>query len=663
MKEKISAIFNRVIGFYSNKPIVFCVVLAFVINFLIELLSRHSLWKAVVHMVQNPVAFIFNVAIIFFTLTIGFLFKRRNFIMLILSVLWISLGILNCILLFFRTTPLSLVDFMIAKSALTMLPVYLNVLEIILIALWVMGIIAGGIIAWMKLPKIAVHIKQSAVLVIATAVVVSSSSMVSASVAAKNGSFAILTKAYEDLGFVYCFSCGVFDKGITKPENYNQTQVENILKEYTSEADLDEQKPNIIIVQLESFFDVSYLKNCTFSKDPSPNFNMFKEECSSGLLTVPSMGGGTANTEFEVLTGMSLDYFGMGEYPYQTILKQEPCESLPYILNEKGYKSTAIHNHTGTFYNRNIVYSNLGFDKFAPVETINLKEKNELGWAKDEILVDTILSALHSTQERDFIFTVTMQGHGKYPTEEIEYNKLIEIDDFNIEEDSNEELKNGIEYYVNQIKETDDVVGYLIEALKNYPEPVYVVMYGDHLPALEITEDDLKTRDIYQTEYFIWNNYEENKNIKKDINAYELSTVLLDSIGMKGNLVNEIHKRADKKESEEILHILSYDMLYGEKYSLDNPYLPTDLQIGIEEAVIKDVERDGINPQNTYVRGKNFTPYSRVCINKDRIDTTFVDEQTLAIATEDLEKGCLVSVEQVTKESVAIFETEPYQMK
>ena len=83
---------------------------------------------------------------------------------------------------------------------------------------------------------------------------------------------------------------------------------------------LTKEKPNIVFLQLESFIDASYLLNLEYSADPTPYFRYLKENYPSGYLTVPTFGAGTANTEFEVITGMNIDYFGTGEYPYNTVL-------------------------------------------------------------------------------------------------------------------------------------------------------------------------------------------------------------------------------------------------------------------------------------------------------------------------------------------------------
>ena len=91
---------------------------------------------------------------------------------------------------------------------------------------------------------------------------------------------------------------------------------------------------------------VEYLE---VSEDPIPNFRKMMNDYSSGYFKVPSVGAGTANTEFESITGMSMRYFGPGEYPYKSILKETTCESAPYVLKGLGYGTHAIHNNEANF--------------------------------------------------------------------------------------------------------------------------------------------------------------------------------------------------------------------------------------------------------------------------------------------------------------------------
>ena len=112
------------------------------------------------------------------------------------------------------------------------------------------------------------------------------------------------------------------------------------------------------------------------SMDPLPNLREMFEEYSSGYFKVPSVGAGTANTEFEVLTGMNLRYFGPGEYPYKTVLKNQTAESAATAFAEFGYGTHAIHNTGGNFYSRAKVFKNIGFDTFTSIEYMNGYEKN-----------------------------------------------------------------------------------------------------------------------------------------------------------------------------------------------------------------------------------------------------------------------------------------------
>lgn len=91
--------------------------------------------------------------------------------------------------------------------------------------------------------------------------------------------------------------------------------------------------PNIIIIQLESFFDLTFINGVKFNIDPIPNFIHLKENYSTSSFSVSTIGGGTANTKFETISGMNLDFFGPGEYPYNTILKIKDIDSINYTLN------------------------------------------------------------------------------------------------------------------------------------------------------------------------------------------------------------------------------------------------------------------------------------------------------------------------------------------
>ena len=134
------------------------------------------------------------------------------------------------------------------------------------------------------------------------------------------------------------------------------------------ETDEDEKHPNILFLRLESFVDPSLFNNIELSQDAVPNFRHLMKTCSSGNLTVPACGAGTANTEFEVMTGISVKFFGPGEYPFKSVLNERTGESIAFDLKSMGYGTHAIHNHRALFYNRNDVFANIGYDSFTSLE-------------------------------------------------------------------------------------------------------------------------------------------------------------------------------------------------------------------------------------------------------------------------------------------------------
>ena len=177
------------------------------------------------------------------------------------------------------------------------------------------------------------------------------------------------------------------------------------------------EQPNILLIQLESFFDVNTIIGSEYSADPTPTFNRLCRNFPSGLLYVPTIGGGTANTEFEVLTGLDLDFFGAGELPYNTIMQQTAVETINFDLKEHGYTATAIHSNGATFYSRNLVYPNMGFDRFVSLEYMQDMKYTSLGWAREAELTREVLRALETTEGRDVVMCISVESHGKYAEE------------------------------------------------------------------------------------------------------------------------------------------------------------------------------------------------------------------------------------------------------
>jgi phosphoglycerol transferase MdoB-like AlkP superfamily enzyme len=630
---------------YLHNGIVESACIAFVLNMIIESVSRHSLIEGFNFMIESPKVFFYNTFLIFVTLSVSLLVRRRIFIYVLVSSLWLALGIINGVVLGFRMTPFTVSDLSLLENGLSILPNYMSTFEIILTVIALIATIALFVVTFLFAPKKKdkIRIKANICLVIIFTITLFSLTNLGVNNRWLSTYFSNLGYAYNDYGVPYCFLNTWFNRGIQMPTDYSEEQVINVFKDGIpmgiNEANPDipvsrtvgednKSKPNIIIVQLESFIDPTLIDGIEFSKDPVPNFHKLQKKNSTGYLRVPSVGAGTANTEFEVLTGMRIMSFGPGEYPYKTIMKDKTCESLNYILKKWDYTTHAIHNHRGAFYGRNQVYSNLGFDTFTSMEYMNKVEKTPRNWAKDKILTDEILAALESTEGRDFVFTISVQGHGKYPE-----NKLIADEDLDVRITTgaeDEETLNAIEYYVQQMYEMDEFIGDLVDAFKKYDENTVVVFYGDHIPVLNLTEDNLKNHSIYETEYLIWANYN-FKKIDGNLAAYQLYPEVLERIGIHNGLLTWYHQtRKNYGNYYDNLEILQYDMLYGQNYAFggSNPFKPTELHMGVREIKVDKIFNFG---ESTYVIGENFTPYSKVAVNGDFVKTVFVNPKTLRV--------------------------------
>lgn len=648
----------------------YLIVLALSLEFVIEILSRHSLIEAIVFVIKAPYAFAFSALLIFATLSISLITPCKLFLQALFSAIWLGLGVANCVLLAKRVTPFSVNDLTLIPSVFRIFQVYLNPVEIIFIVLLLLGAVAGLVWLAVKAPRSKIYWKKGVTVFVSSLLLLFTGFEVGGTIGVLAMEFPNLADAYLDYGFPYCYIVGIFDRGIEEPDDYSAERIRSLLKEIDADTENDpEQKPNIIYLQLESFFDVNYLNNIEFSENPVPYFTELKSDAISGYLTVPSIGAGTVNTEFEMLTGMSLSYFGAGEYPYKTVLRDYTCESAAYNLKELGYATHAIHNYEGTFYNRHLVYQHLGFDSFTSIEYMEDVEYNVSGvWPKDEMLIDEILLALQSTEESDFIMAVSVQGHGKYPPGTLpdDYENKIDAEFIDGKKEGGISDIAALTYYVNQLHEMDAFIRGLVETVRNYPEDTVLVMYGDHLPSLSITNEDLKNGDIFQTEYVIVSNMgiEAEHESPGDLYAYQLGAVTLDMVGIHRGVLTKYHQKMMGTGDYQFgLQELEYDMLYGERYVYDGNFeyypLRDDMKMGVLPIRITDASMDD---GYLYIDGEHFTLWSKVQIDGKLYsnETEFIDSNRLRIRVDDLPIES-IQVVQHSENGIDLSETDAYE--
>ena len=651
--------------FYKNS-FAYAAVWALLLNLLIETLGRFptaGICGGLTFMVHSPLVFLYNALILYATLVLASLSKRRVFFFTIISIFWLGIGIINGVILTQRMTPFTVKDLSNLNDGLTIVTNYLSNYEII-------GAIAAGLIAvgllvllFIKGPQKRDGVKRKrnlvAVLLVIAFTFLSSSFVIRAGIV--QTFFGNLAYAYRDYGVVYCFVNTWLNTGISKPDGYSKEEILSIFDKkelgddnamLLTQKDEDEEHPNILFLQLESFIDPMTIQSITLSQDPCPNFRRLMQTYSSGELTVPACGAGTANVEFEVLTGLSVKFFGPGEYPYKAVLKEKTGESLAYDLDSLGYTSHAIHNHRAVFYNRNSVFANMGFDTFTSMEYMKNVEKTPKNWAKDDVLTECITDALDSTDGRDMIYTISVQGHGKYPAEQVLQNPTIEVTAA-----PSEELKWKYEYYVNQIYEMDQFIKALTDTLAKREEPTVLVMYGDHIPALDMTEDDLESGNLYGTQYLIW----DNMGLKKDdenLHAYQLAAHVMEMLDMQVGTIftyQQNHKNSETYLAD--LKALGYDMLYGKYYIYGgtNPFKPTNLKMGVNDITIDEIVKIG---DKYYIKGRNFTQYSKVTLDGKELKTIYLGENVLGLLEDvDPDDADKMKVSQIENKSGEILST------
>ncbi len=680
VEKQHSEAYLRRISFLNKYSLLFHALISCGIVFIVEVLSRRDFLSACTFVGMHTVAFFYNAFIVFASLSLVYLFRRRAFWRVIISGFWILLGIINGCILSNRVTPFGFTDLKCINDLFAMNNTnYFTAEEATIVVIGLGLFFLFCAVLFIKGPRYQgkthkIVVSAAIVSVLFVGLPVTTSAAQNANVVASY--FSNIAQGYENYGFIYGFSSSVVDRGMSKPDDYSKENIASIEKK------VDESKketkvtkddaPNIILILLESFCDPDEIKFLNYNEDPIPTFHNLEKNYTSGYLTVPVVGAGTANTEFEVLTGMSMQYFGTGEYPYKTVLKKKDvtCESTASALASIGYGTHAVHNNGGNFYSRVNAFSKMGFDTFTSKELMNIQSYTPNGsWATDDILVSETIKTLDSTPNQpDFTYTITVGTHGDYPKQPVIANPVYTVSGV-----SDEEKKNQWIYYVNQLNEVDTFLNDLISNLSKRDEDTIVVAFGDHLPTMGLEDSDMKSGDIYKTKYVTWN----NMGLKKqdaDLYAYQLMASITNAAGIHEGTVLNYHQTqmADKKDQTTYLDgldNLQYDILYGNKYCYngEDKYPATNIVMGIDDVTVSDTA-DSIGGSEVFIHGSNFTKWSKVFINDEKISTTFSNANCLIIPKDKVKDGDTIKVcqmgsnETIFRESNTITYEDPSAM-
>lgn len=348
-------------------------------------------------------------------------------------------------------------------------------------------------------------------------------------------SFFRFNLTYQTDGYMACTIKSIRFLRVEEPEGYSVERVEEIVSKVDSKSDKAGELPeNIIVILNESFSDLSVLGDFQTSETVLPYLREMESYTNQGNLYVSVYGGGTANTEFEFLTGNSVAYIPTGTIAFQMYV-EEGDSSLVTLLKEYGYRTVAYHPYRKDNYNRLSVYNIYGFDEYYGKGDIKYKKLRN--YASDQSDYQGLIQLYENKApgEKLFLYNVTMQNHAGYDYED--YDSTIFLTDCPGEFPETEQ-------YLSLMHESDKALYELIEYFSQVKEKTVILLFGDHQPTLEDgfyqrimgAETEENSFDHFQrkfiTPYVLWSNYELDAEEKENISTNFLGSYLLDAIGV-----------------------------------------------------------------------------------------------------------------------------------
>ncbi|MED1559739.1 LTA synthase family protein [Bacillus paramycoides] len=562
--------------------------------------------------------FIFSLLVIYAIYVFVYSVLGKIFLSVILtSCTLVILGIVNHLKLIFRGDPLYPSDFTQIghmQSVIPMVMDYFSWVYILLVIVSVVACILVGMYVRKYIQNVKVHAGVRVLFIIGSVFVLYAYGNFTNTFMnkwfQKSGIEFVLwnqNENYASNGFVLGFISNLDTTVMEKPKDYskeNMLQIANdVKKQYSSNIGVQKQKekPNIIFVMSESFWDPTKLTNLSFSEDPLPNLHHYIESFPGGQTISPAFGGNTANVEFEALTSYSMSLLKSGSIPYQQVVTNKvEIPSITRTLKEEGYYTSAIHSFGRSFFKRDDVYKVLGFDKFNAQDTMENVEIDG-DYISDLSMSKEIITELEKQKKPTFVHAVTMQNHfpfteGRFGENQIEISGL-----------ENEESKAELETYTEGLRRSDEALQYLIEQLDNLDRPTLLVFFGDHLPSLGtnkslyketgyITNEKTPSERLAmaQTPLLMYANFDipnDNLGLVSPIyfsnlvldyaglnkvpfyqflsKLYEEIPVLRDElkIGKDGEAIKSL--TAKQKEMLKQYELIQYDLLIGKQYSKD----------------------------------------------------------------------------------------------
>lgn len=365
-------------------------------------------------------------------------------------------------------------------------------------------------------------------------------------------------ESYQKYGGVLTFARSVGYAVVQKPEGYSTDEVDKIIKEYTKKENESvgnaKKNPNIITVVNETFSDIKVLGDFKTNKDYMPYFHSLSKNCVKGYTYASIVGGQTANTEFELLTGNTLGFLSAGTTAFQLYVHGE-MPSLVSNLKLDGYSGNkAMHPFNPYNYNRPAVYKDFGFTDFIDKFDFPKDVKRVREYISDEANVDRIISEYEKNRKKTdqpfYMYNMTIQNHSPYDKDAENFKQTIKIEDSKFDAEANR--------YLNLIKYSDDSLKQLTSYFEKCKEPTIILFLGDHQPRLtddfmnkitngkyqNWTSEQMMKR--YQVPFVIWANYDIDEQTIDKTSMNYVQSILTKTAGVKMSgyqkFLNEIRK-------------------------------------------------------------------------------------------------------------------------
>ena len=322
-------------------------------------------------------------------------------------------------------------------------------------------------------------------------------------------------KNYSQNGVVSGIMYNLQAPAVDKPDNYSKEKIEELYTKYSQVADdinlertgsLDDY--NIIYIMSETFSDPLKIEGVSISDDPIPMYRKLTEHYLSGESLSQGYGGGTANIEFEALTGISLEALSSNiTTPFiQLSSLMNDIPTIMKLVNQQSHKLTAIHPYNTTMYKRLENYQAMGFEDYRFQDDMDYDERIDSNtYISDESAYKELMDILLKSEEKDFIHLVTMQNHKPFVHKYDNVSVQVSGAPYNLE----------VAHYATGLQYSDEALKDLLDQLDQLDEKTIVIFWGDHLPSFygsEGTElyDQNGRVTMSQTPLLIYTNFDED---------------------------------------------------------------------------------------------------------------------------------------------------------